>query len=132
MLKDKYKHFTIVHYGSWKCHPITRSVLGAEIYSFSHAMDFALALSFDLGKILSRKIKTIIYTDSKRLFDTISKLSTISEKRMLIFVAAIRQNYATGELTIIAHILYQYNISDAFTKENTDLTLLNKLIRIGT
>ena len=78
ILKDKYGNATIIQYGSWKCHCVTRSVLGTEIYVFSLTIDFVLALSNDLFKILLRKIRNVVYTDSKSLFDTIIKLNTIS------------------------------------------------------
>lgn len=131
VLKDKYDKTCIVHYGSWKCRRVTRSVLGSEIYAFSHGMDFVLALSQDLGHIMSRKIDTVMFTDSKSLFDTITKLSTISEKRMLIDVAAIRESYASGELTNVAHILSRHNIANPFTKNNADMTQLYDLMETG-
>ena len=131
VLKDKYDNATIIQYGSWKCRRVTRSVFGAEIYAFSQTMDFVLALSNDLSKILSRKIRNVVYTDSKSLFDTITKFSLIYEKRMLIDIADIRQSYTKRKLSNVAHILSQYNIADSFTKEKTDMTLLNTLMKSG-
>ena len=131
ILKDKYDNATIIQYGSWKCHRVTRSVLGAEIYAFSHTMDFVLALSNDLSKILSRKVRNVVYTDSKSLFDTITKLSTISEKRILIDIADIHQSYTERKLSNVAPILSQHNIADSFTKENADTTLMYTLIKSG-
>ena len=33
MLKDEHNNTATIHYGSWKCHRVTRSVLDAEIYA---------------------------------------------------------------------------------------------------
>ena len=62
---------------------------------------------------------SVMFTDSKSLFDTITKLSTIAEKRILIDVAAIRQSYSTGELTNVAHVLFKYNICKSFHKRKS-------------
>ena len=89
ILKDKHNNAAIIHYGSWKCYRVTRSVLGTEIYAFSHCLDFVIASSHDLSTILQRKVETIMFTDSKSLFDTITSLSTISQKQLLIKVTRI-------------------------------------------
>ena len=50
ILKEK---LTSHDYSIWfvKCHCVTRSVLGEEIYGFSHTMNFVLALFNDLSSI---------------------------------------------------------------------------------
>jgi len=88
-------------------------------------------VSTDLQTILGRKISTEMYTDSKSLFDTITKLSTVSEKRMLIDVAAIRESYASGEIRNVAHILSKHNIANPFTKENAHMEQLHNLMKTG-
>ncbi len=61
------------------------------------ALNSSSFLARDLFFIQSRKVSTVVFTDSKCLFDTITKLST--EKRHLIDIAAIRENYSNGDLT---------------------------------
>ncbi len=78
LLKDKYDNASIIHYGSWKCKRVTRSVLGAEVYAFSNCLHFVLVFAHDLSSILSRKVFTVVFTDSKCLFDTITKISTVA------------------------------------------------------
>lgn len=131
LLKDMFNKAAIVHYGSWKCHRVTRSVIGAEIYALSHGIDYTLALANDLRIILGRKVKTLIFTDSKCIFDTITKLSTISEKRLLIDVASIRESYTNGDLTNIAHVASENNLADIFTKTKADPSMLLKLMETG-
>ena len=131
LLKDKADNAAIIHYGSWKCHRVTRSVLGAEIYAFSHCLDFVLALAQYLSTILKRKVKTVMFTDSKCLFDTITKLSSVSEKRLLIDIAAIRETYSNGDLSNVAHVASAHNLANVFTKFKADSTMLNGLMASG-
>ena len=116
LLKDKHDNASIINYGSWKCHRVTRSVLGAEVYAFSHCSDYTLALSKDLSTILRQKVKIIVLTDSKSLFDTITKLSTISEKCPFIDIGAIHENNTTDDLSNLAHVSSSYNISNTLTR----------------
>ena len=107
-------------------------MLGAEIYALSHGLDLLLALAHDLSSILQRKVKTLLLTDSKCLFDTITKLSTVSEKRLLIDIAAIRKNYTSGDLLNVAHVSSSYNLADSFTKAGANSTMLATLMETDT
>lgn len=63
---------------------VTRSVLGADVYAFSNCLDYTSVIAHDLFAMLDRKIKTVMFTGFKCLFDTTAKLSTVSQKRLLI------------------------------------------------
>jgi len=84
-----------------------------------------------LRSMVDREIPVLIMTDSKSLFDTITKLTTVSEKRLLIDIAAIRETYRTGDLTNVAHVSTEYNLADSFTKK-TRSTQLRGLMETGT
>lgn len=130
LLKDKYDHASIVHYGSWKSQRVTRSIPVAEVMAFTHCLDFVLALQHDLSSILCRKVSTVLFTDSKCLFDTITKLSTVSEKRLLIDISVIRESYTNGDLSNVAHVTCN-NLADIFTKKNASPTMLQDLMSTG-
>ena len=123
LLKDKDENATIIHYGSLNCRRVTRSVLGAEVYAFNHYLDYLLALAHDISSIIDCKIKTVMFTDSKSLFDTITKLSTVSEKRLLIDISAICENYTTRDLSNIAHVRSNNNIANILTNTKTGNSL---------
>ena len=55
-------------------------------------------------------------TDSKSIFDTITKLSRVAEKRLIIDISALRQSYSSSEITNIGHVLSEFNLADALTK----------------
>ena len=79
-----------------------------------------------------------MFTDSKRLFDTIKKRSKISEKRLLIDLASVKDAYRKKEVTNTGFIRTQYNIyivlrpyiADALMK-NTENKLLEDLLSTG-
>ena len=124
MLKDKHNNAAIIHHGSWKFYRVTRSVLGAEIYAFSQCLDFVIALSHDSPTIVQRKVKTVTFTDSKSLFDTITKLRTVSEKRLLIEIVSIGESYTNADLSNVAHISSKHNIVNVFTESKAEKTIL--------
>ena len=64
-----------------------------------------------------------MFTDSKSLFDTITKRSQISEKRLLIDMATVRDAYRRKEMQNIGFIKTNYNIADPLTKESENETL---------
>ena len=69
-------------------------------------------------------------TDSKSLFDTVTKLSATSEKRLLINVSSIREAFQKGDIFNIAHISSEYNLADAFTKRMKP-TFLQEVMTTG-
>ena len=91
-------------------------------------VDYSLALAHDLSTFSGCKVQTVLYTDSKCLFDTITKLSTVSEKRLLIDIAAIRETYTNGDLSNVAHVASKHNLANIFTKEKADSTMLRDLM----
>ena len=94
MLIDKFGNAEITHYGSWKCHRVTRSVLAAEIHAFSNFLDFLLVLAGEISRMLNRKIKMLTFTDSIRLFDTKTKLTSVSEKRLFMKIVLYGEVYS--------------------------------------
>ena len=93
---------------SWKCKRVTRSVLAADV--------FAYKLQQDVRRMTGIDVPTVLFTDSRCLFDRIKRMSNISEKLLLIYISALRQCYARGELSNIGHISSQYNLADPLTK----------------
>ena len=104
LLEDNKHNATLIYYASWKYRRITGSALAAEVYAFAAGFDYAINLAHDVSDILGRDIPVMIFTDSKCLFDTITKSSPVSEKRLLIDISALREAYNSEELTNVAHV----------------------------
>ena len=131
LLCDNKHRCAIIHYNSWKCQRVTRSVLAAEVHAFASCFDFAFAVKHDLERMIGGEVPIVMFTDSKCLFDTITKLSKMTEKRLLIDIAALRESYVKGELFNVGHISSEYNLADPLTKK-TKSDLLTEVMTCGT
>ena len=69
-------------------------------------------------------------TDSKSLFDIISKGSRTSEKRIMIDIHASRAAYMAHEISNIGFVRSENNLADGFTKDKKQKTLF-ELLRNG-
>ncbi len=130
LLSDATGNSTTVHYACCKSRRVTRYVLAAEVYAFSACYDYAYTFAHDLSIILGKTVPVQLFTDSKSIFDIITKLSTVSEKRLLIDISALRQAYTSGEIQNNGHISSEYNIAGPLTeKMNSDI--LVRLLETG-
>ena len=83
-----------------------------------------------LFRSLGREVPLNMYTDSKSLFDTITKRSQTSEKRLLIDLTAVREAYRRREITNVAWVRSEYNLADAMTKIVKD-SILDDVLTSG-
>lgn len=72
-----------------------------------------------------------MFTDSKCLFHTKSKLTTVSEKRLPIGIAAIRENHTLVYLSNVAHVSSKHNLANIFTKGKADDSRLSSVMLSG-
>ena len=66
-------------------------------------------------------------TESKSLFDVISKGSGMSEKRLMINVAPAREVYQNRDINNIGFVSSESNLADGLTKVNKQRSLLELL-----
>ena len=69
-------------------------------------------------------------TDSKSIFDNITKLSCVADKRLMMDISALLQSYSSGEITNIGYLLSEFNLADGLTKK-TKSKILDKVLRTG-
>ena len=79
-------------------------------------MGFSTAIKIALEGMLQQNAPLYMLTDSKPLFDAITKRSQISEKRLLIDLATLRDACRRSEMDSIGFIRTQYNIADPLAK----------------
>ena len=97
---------------------MTRSVLAAELIAFVDLFDQAFAMASDLGKFTSKeKLPKTLLTDSKTLFDILTKGSRTSEMLLMLDVAATREGYRNGAISNIGFVRTEENIADVLTKK---------------
>ena len=122
-LIDKHCNASLIHYASWKSRRIVRSVLAAELFAFVSCNDFCQILAHDMHLITGKRFPVHLITDSKSIFDTITKLSSVSEKRLMIDISALRQSYSSGEISNIGHVSSKHNLADSLTKRSISVQL---------
>eukprot|EP00168_Porphyra_purpurea_P011369 TRINITY_DN2896_c0_g1_i1.p1 TRINITY_DN2896_c0_g1~~TRINITY_DN2896_c0_g1_i1.p1 ORF type:complete len:816 (+),score=159.39 TRINITY_DN2896_c0_g1_i1:2887-5334(+) len=98
LLCDGSRRAHVLSYASRKCRRVVHSIMAGEVYAFTAAFDEAYMLRFDLKVLYERRVHITLLTDSKQLFDVVTKASHPTEKRLLIDVAAARQAYNRHDL----------------------------------
>jgi len=73
-------------------------------------------LRHDLERLCDCHIPMTILTDSKQLFDVVTRGSHPTEKRLLIDVAAAREAYNRREISNVGLVMSDNNIADSLTK----------------
>ena len=121
---------SIIHFSSWKCRRVTRSILAAEVYALTVCFDYCFTVAHDLSAILSLPVPFEIFTDSKSIFDTVAKLTSVTEKRLLIDITSLHEAYVSGQIKNLGHVLSEYNVADPLTKKMKS-DVLEKLLQFG-
>eukprot|EP00171_Calliarthron_tuberculosum_P000537 IDg537t1 len=97
--------------------------MGGEVIAFSDLFDRAATYAAELGEIYSRRIPVQLFTDSKSLFDVISKGSRTSEKRLMLDIAAAREGFRNKTISDIGFVRSSSNIADGLTKAMSQAAL---------
>ena len=63
---------------------VTRSVLASELYGIAHSFNIGGLVKSIINKVLEIEVLLVIYIDSKSLYEYLSKLGIIREKRLII------------------------------------------------
>jgi len=130
LLCDNSGQAHILSYSSRKCRRVVHSIMAGEVYAFSAAFDEAFVIRYDLERLYRRRIPLNMFTDSKQLFDVVTKASHPTEKRLLVDIAAARQAYNRQDLSNVGLIASDNNIADALSKAR-GCGALNALLRTG-
>ena len=91
-----YIYIYILNSASWKSRRVVLSPLAAEVYASTAYHDYCFTLAHELNRILGRKISIYLLTDSKSIFNTITKLTNFSEKP-LVMILLLSDNRANPE-----------------------------------
>ena len=126
-LVDQDRNCSLITWSSSKCKRVTRSVLAAELYAIANAFDVGFAIGHTFESILGRKVELRVFTDSRTLFDSIISFCSMTEKRLLIDIACLRQAFRSGELSNLGWIRSGENVADALTKDKSKSALHNVL-----
>ena len=106
----------VLSFSSRKSRRVVRSVMAGEVYAFGAAFDEAYMLRHDLERLYDCYIPLTILTDSKQLFDVVTRGSHPTEKRLLIDIAAAREAYNRREISNVGLVTSDNNMADSLTK----------------
>lgn len=121
----------VLNFASRKCKRVVRPVMAGGVYAFTCAFDEAFVLCYDLEQLYGRRIPLSLFTDSKQLFDVVTKASHPTEKRLMVDVAAARQTYNRYDISNVGLIASDDNLADPLTKER-GCPALETMLRTGT
>jgi hypothetical protein len=88
----------------------------SELYAITLGFDRAYILRDALFKATNIYFDIAVITDSMLIFDKITKLTHVREKRLLIDIYSSRNSYISGELSAIWHVRREHNLADPLTK----------------
>ena len=105
---------------SWcskKIRRVVHSTLAAETLALVQAVDVSYYLSYILSEImLGKKIDINCYIDNKSLWENVHSTKCVSEKRLRIDLACLKQMLERNELSSIKWVTSSNQLSDCFTK----------------
>ena len=104
--------------------------MAGEVYAFTIGVDYAFMVKHDLEAIYKKNFPMTLLTDSKQIFDVITKASYTTEKLLMIDIAAVREAYERYEISNVGLVLSEHNHADALTKPNYSSSL-ETLLRSG-
>lgn len=104
---------------SWFCRKGQRktgSTLASEILGFVTLFDYAFMVRHTISKMTGKRVPLFLFTDSYSLFSTITKSTSVREKRLLIDLAIIREAYSDKAVDNIGFVRTKFNMADCLTK----------------
>ena len=115
---------------STKTKRIVRSTLAAETLAFTEGADTAFLMAKIVGEIVTGKESMIpihCMTDNKSLFDASQTTNLISDKRLQVEIASIRQMIERNEIQI-KWITSSEQIADCLTKNGASSDRLCRVL----
>lgn len=130
LLSDSTNPVNWLHFRSYKCKRVVRSVLGGETHAFADSFDAAYAIRYDIQKMVKQNVPLSMVTDSDSLFKVVVQSSTTTERRLMIDIQATREAYQERKIDNMGWVKSDGNIADGLTKINK-MELIQHVMRTG-
>ena len=130
-LKGKNGKICPVSWRSSKIKRVVKSTLAAEALSLVEGLDacyFVRSILQEMFKVQDIKIKC--FTDNKSLCQNIHSTKLISEKRLRMDLASIKESVSTGDISV-SWVQTSNQISDCLTKAGADFHRLIEFLKTG-
>lgn len=116
LLCDRNNTCNIMDFGSRESIRVVRSIVGGKLYAFTKAFDTSFTIAADVTRIFQRNISVRMYTDSKQVFDVITRGKRPAKKRLAIDVMSAREAYRGFGIDRVGIIRGEHSPADALSK----------------
>ena len=120
-----------ISFKSYKARRVVRSAMAGEVIAFSDMFDVGVTIAEELRITLHKEVPLHLLTDSKSLFDVVSKGTKTSEKRLMLDIAAAREGFRDRVISDIGFVRSSHNLADGLTKPMQQASL-QKVLKSGT
>ena len=116
----------VIDWQSAKQKRVARSTLTAETLAMGDSVDRAFSIHNHIKHIQGIEVPIFVLADCKSLVDTGHSTTSITEKRLMIDLGAIREAIERREIRL-SHISTQFMLADALTKRMDTQAIRNVL-----
>jgi len=133
LLVDKNLNCCPLDWGSRRIKRVVTSTLAAETLAVQDGVGRAYLLSTILKELLgkTKSVETVLFTDSKSLYDTVKTTNMIEDKKLLVDMCALREMEERNEVDF-CWIPTEEQIADSLTKAGASNKLLIDVVSKGT
>ena len=119
-----------ISWSSKKVNRVARSTLAAETMAAVEALDAAYMVASILKELLGEKKNREIrlFVDNKSLFDAVKTCNLVSDKRLRVDLAAIREMIEKDDVALM-WVAASYQLADVLTKNGASKTRLLNVLR---
>jgi len=115
---------------------VCKSAKSAETCALEDAIDSAINIGRQVhqlrtGKIEDKSCKIIAMTDSKGLVDSLNTTKQVSEGRMRLNVARIKEYLKLKEIAMVKWVPTTHMLADSLTKSRADPSRLIRMLETG-
>jgi hypothetical protein len=116
---DKHNNANVLAFASRKCRRVTRSVLASELFALVAGSDVAASIAAQVSEILGMQIPVWNAIDSGTLFNIVTRMGTLTEKRVMVDAAELREQHLQRKM-LFFWIPSGEDADDPFTKVTGD------------
>ena len=131
-LKGKNERICPISLGAKKVKRVVKSTLAAEALSLVEGLDACYFVRSTLHEMFSATdgqcIMIKCYTDNKSLCQNINSTKLISEKRLRMDLASIKESVSAGDISV-TWVQTSNQISDCLTKDAADFHRLIEILK---
>ena len=127
-LSDRNNVISPLAWHSRKLKRVVHSTLGAELLALVDGLDVCINLSEQLNFYLGKNIRIKVLIDNKSLKDSLNSLKNVSEKRLRVDIAYVRDAIEKYSIEV-CHVSTSFQLADSLTKYNkTNLEKFKSII----